>query len=122
MPKLLSWFEIPVSDFHRAKLFYEKILQTPIEIAEVAGLTMGMFSVEQSFTGGAIIQDRDNSPSKNGTIVYLDGGSDLSAILMRVELAGGSIEVPKTEIGRDLGYFAHFIDSEGNRVGLHSPA
>lgn len=121
MSMLLSWFEIPVSDFHRARLFYEEILQIAVERVEVAGSTMGIFSVEQNIIGGAIILDSDNSPSKNGTIVYLDGGNDLSAILGRVEPAGGSIEVSKTDIGNNLGFFAHFIDSEGNRVGLHSP-
>jgi uncharacterized protein len=40
--------------------------------------------------------------------------------LARVERAGGSVEVPKTEIGNDFGFFAHFIDTEGNNAGLHS--
>jgi len=52
--------------------------------------------------------------------VYLNGGADLALMLARVEGAGGSIAVPKTEIGSDFGFFAYFIDTEGNRVGLHS--
>ena len=41
-------------------------------------------------------------------------------MLARVERAGGSIVVPKTDIGGDFGFFAHFVDTEGNKVGLHS--
>jgi predicted enzyme related to lactoylglutathione lyase len=37
-----------------------------------------------------------------------------------IEPAGGSIAVPKTDIGSGFGLFAHFVDSEGNKVGLHS--
>jgi hypothetical protein len=36
------------------------------------------------------------------------------------DMAGGSIAVPKTDIGNGFGFSAHFIDTEGNKVGLHS--
>jgi predicted enzyme related to lactoylglutathione lyase len=39
--------------------------------------------------------------------------------LGRIEQAGGRTLVPKTSIG-EHGFIAHFIDSEGNRVALHS--
>lgn len=35
---------------------------------------------------------------------------------------GGQVLVPKTEIGNGYGFFAHFADPEGNRIGLHSMA
>jgi predicted enzyme related to lactoylglutathione lyase len=50
----------------------------------------------------------------------LNGGDDLAPMLSRVEQAGGSVVTPKTDIGNDFGFFAHFIDTEGNKVGLHS--
>jgi uncharacterized protein len=53
-------------------------------------------------------------------MVYLNDGDDLASILARVQRAGGSIAVPTTDIGNDFGHFAHFIDTEGNKVGLHS--
>lgn len=40
----------------------------------------------------------------------------------RVAPAGGAVAAPKTAIGNSFDFFAHFIDSEGNRVGLHSKA
>ena len=53
-------------------------------------------------------------------MAYLDGGSDLNNILNRIESAGGKIEIPKTQITPEIGYFAVFIDTEGNKVALHS--
>ena len=116
----LNWFEIPVTDFARAKAFYESVLGISIESMVMEPFTMGLLSSDPGVVGGAIVQGEDGTPSKSGTIVYLNGGDDLAPMLARVEKAGGSIAAPKTEIGNDFGFFAHFIDTEGNKVGLHS--
>jgi uncharacterized protein len=121
MSNALSWFEIPVSDFERAKAFYERVLGTPLHIMAMGAVTMGMFSVDPAAVGGAIVHGDGGMPSASGTTVYLNGGEDLAPMLARVAAAGGSVLVPKTEIGSDFGFFAHFMDTEGNRVGLHSP-
>ena len=120
MANALNWFEIPVTDFARAKNFYEKVLGIVIDTMEMGPVTMGMLSTDQNAVGGAIVQGDGGSPSKSGTLVYLNGGDDLTPMLARAEAAGGSVVVPKTEIGNDFGFFAHFIDTEGNKVGLHS--
>jgi uncharacterized protein len=119
-PHALSWFEIPVSNFARARKFYETLIGQPIEPMLMGPVTMGFLSSDPAGVGGAIVHGDGGTPSKQGTIVYLTGGSDLAPILARVEGAGGSIVVPKTDIGNNFGFFAHFIDSEGNKVGLHS--
>lgn len=120
MAHALNWFEIPVSNFARAKSFYEKVLGTTIETMEMGPVTMGMLSTDQDAVGGAIVHGDGGSPSTNGTLVYLNGGDDLAPMLARALQAGGAVLVPKTEIGNGFGFFAHFSDSEGNKVGLHS--
>jgi predicted enzyme related to lactoylglutathione lyase len=120
MANALNWFEIPVTDFSRAKSFYETVLDFAIEPMVMGPITMGMLSSDPNAVGGAIVHGEDGEPSRVGTLVYLNGGDDLAPMLKRVEKAGGSVVVPKTEIGIDFGFFAHFIDTEGNRVGLHS--
>ncbi len=119
-PHALNWFEIPVTDFDRARAFYEAVLGRPIEPMVMGPMTMGFLSSDPNAVGGAIVQAEGGVPSSQGTIVYLNGGDDLAPMLARVESAGGSIAVPKTEIGNDFGFFAHFVDTEGNKVGLHS--
>ncbi len=119
-PNVVSWFEIPVTDFARAKAFYDSVLGVTVETMVMGPFTMGFFSTDPNAVSGAIVLSEGFTPSAQGTIVYLNGGEDLTAILDRVEGAGGVIAVPKTEIGNNFGYFAHFIDTEGNKVGLHS--
>lgn len=119
-PHALNWFEIPATDFGRARAFYEALLGRPIEPMVMGPITMGFLSSDPNAVGGAIVAGEGAVPSQQGTTVYLNGGADLAPMLARVEPAGGSIVVPKTEIGNDFGYFALFIDTEGNKVGLHS--
>lgn len=116
----LNWFEIPVTDFNRAKAFYEAVLGRSIETMQMGPMMMGFLSSDQNAVGGAIIQGEGCTPSTSGTIVYLNGGDDLAPMLARAASAGGSVVVPKTDIGNGFGFFAHFVDTEGNKVGLHS--
>ena len=120
MPHALNWFEIPVTDFTRARQFYEKVLAITIEPMAVGSTTMGMLSSDPAVVGGALVHAEGTSPSMVGTLVYLNGGDDLAPMLGRVSEAGGTVVVPKTEIGNESGFFAHFVDTEGNKVGLHS--
>lgn len=121
-PHAISWFEIPVNDFERARAFYEAVLGRPVQTMTMGPSTMGFLSSDPDTVGGAIVHGDGTAPSQSGTLVYLNGGDDLSGVLARVEPAGGQVAVPKTEIGNGFGFFAHFIDTEGNRVGLHSMA
>lgn len=119
-PHTVNWFEIPVADFARARAFYEAVLGRPIETITMGQSTMGFLSSDPNGVSGAIAHGEGCTPSQQGTLVYLNGGDDLAPMLARVTVAGGSVAVPKTEIGHGFGFFAHFIDTEGNKVGLHS--
>ena len=119
-PHAISWFEIPVTDFARARAFYEAVLGRPVETMTMGVYTMGFLSSSPDAVGGAIVQGDGTAPSQSGTLVYLNGGDDLAVMLARVVPAGGTVAVPKSDIGSGFGFFAHFIDTEGNRVGLHS--
>lgn len=122
MQKAINWFEIPATDFARACKFYEAIFQEKLNVLDIGNAKLGMFPVDWSkATGGAIAAGQGFKPSTEGTKVYLSGGEDLSAVLGRVEAAGGKIAVPKTQVTAEYGFVAAFIDSEGNWVGLHSP-
>ena len=119
-PHAINWFEIPTTDFARAKTFYEAVLERSIETMTMGPSTMGFLSSGPESVGGAIVHGDGTAPSQSGTLVYLNGGDDLAPMLARVKGAGGQVAVPKTDIGSGFGFFAHFIDTEGNKVGLHS--
>ncbi len=116
----VSWFEIPVVDFERARAFYQTVLGRHVEPLVMGPITMGMLATDPDAVGGAIVAAEGCTPATVGTVVYLNGGDDLSVMLARVPGAGGSIVVPKTDIGSGFGFFAYFMDTEGNKVGLHS--
>jgi uncharacterized protein len=117
----VSWFEIPVTDFARAKKFYSAIFDFDMPEMPMGPVRMGFLPHEQGTgVGGAIVIGADRAPSASGSLVYLAGGRDLSAVLARVPAAGGTVVTPKTMIAPDMGFYAVFSDSEGNEVGLHS--
>ncbi|MDX1672131.1 MAG: VOC family protein [Balneolaceae bacterium] len=118
----INWFEIPVVDFERAKTFYSTIYDFEMPEAQMGKVKMGFFLYEQQpdRVGGAICQGEDYVPSREGALIYLNGGNDLNTVLNRIEDAGGEVLLAKTHIQEDIGYFALFIDTEGNRVALHS--
>jgi len=120
MQNFINWFEIPASDIKRAVKFYQEILQIEITETEMMGMKMGFLPNDGKIVSGAIVQGEDYSPRTDGTLVYLNGGHDLDLPLKRIEPAGGKVLVPKTQISPEIGFFAMFIDSEGNKVALHS--
>ncbi len=114
------WFEIPATDFNRAVSFYEQVFKVKLNPEEMGSFRMGVFPYAGEAISGCVIQGEGYSPSALGSVVYLNGTDDLSAPLERVEESGGKVMVPKTKISGEIGYFAQFIDTEGNRVGLYS--
>ena len=121
MSNTITWVEIPVKNFARAKEFYEAVLKTKIEMVPTPRGKWGMFPYEigEAHGGGAIVEGEVYEPSTKGSLVYLSGGDDLNKPLSRVEKAGGKIIMPKTENG-GFGFIALFTDTEGNKVGFHS--
>ena len=120
MENLINWFEIPATDFSRAVLFYSSILGLDIKETEMFGTKMGLFPTDGTNVSGAIVQGEDYSPSMDGVVAYLNGGSDLQIVLDKVQKNEGKVIVPKTQISPEMGYFGMFIDSEGNKMAVHS--
>ena len=121
MKNAINWFEIPVKNFEKAKKFYETILSADMQLMDAMGMKSAFFpaEMENGGIGGCIIQGEGYEPSSNGALVYLNGGEDLGIPLSKVKAAGGNILLPKTAIGPN-GFMAHFTDTEGNKIGLHS--
>jgi predicted enzyme related to lactoylglutathione lyase len=120
MENLINWFEIPARDFKRAVLFYKGILGVDIQETEMFGTKMGFLPSDGKNVSGAIVQGQDYHPSTEGITVYLNGGTDLQTILDRVQRFEGEVIVPKTQISQEMGYFAMVMDTEGNKMALHS--
>lgn len=124
MKNAISWFEIPASDLDRATKFYETIFGISLAVMDMPNIKMRMFPLEDMMTqvGGAVVDSGGfHKPSTtDGPLIYLNGNPDLQNILDKVKAAGGQIMMGKTEISPEYGNMAVIIDTEGNRIGLHS--
>jgi predicted enzyme related to lactoylglutathione lyase len=119
----ISWFEIPASNLERATKFYETIFDVTLSPLDMPSIKMRMFPLEDMMgVGGAVVDSGGfHKPSStDGPLIYLNGNPDVQRVLDKVEAAGGKIMMPKTEISPEYGYMAVIIDTEGNRIGLHS--
>jgi predicted enzyme related to lactoylglutathione lyase len=126
MDRVINWFEIPVVAFARAKRFYETIFE--IEMP-TRSLTIDGRAVEMAFfpnvsadglSTGALVCGEGYKSSTVGALLYLHAGQDLTHVQNRVEKAGGTVVKPKHLISPDAGYAAIIMDTEGNRLALHS--
>lgn len=116
MKKLVSWVEIPASDMQRAVTFYNQVLELELELLDFGTEKMACFPSGE----GAISSAPGFEPGSTGVLVSLNTEDGLDETILRVEAAGGKITTPKTKIEAEgRGFFAVFMDSEGNKLGLY---
>ena len=120
MNNLISIVEIPTTDFARALKFYQAILGVTIEEVDMDGMLMGVLPSDGETVNVVLVNGNDYKPTTDGAVLYLNAGNDLQPMLDKVEQNGGQVILPKTEISPEMGFFALFIDTEGNKLGLHS--
>ena len=121
----INWFEIPTEDIDRAAKFYSTVFGIEMQAIEFGGMPMAFFPYEPgsgNLSGALIKSDMHVPSSTDGPVLYLNADPDLSDALGKIEAAGGSIVMPKTQISEENGYMAFFTDTEGNRMALHSQA
>ena len=118
----INWFEIPVTDLARAKHFYQVSFGIHMEDMHMPGMEMSGFPAEMGNgkVSGALVKDGNTRPSADGVIIYLNANPSMDNILEKIEGAGGKVLMGKTLISEEIGYMAFFIDSEGNKIGLHA--
>lgn len=115
------WFDIPVSDFDRAIKFYGAVLGCVVEKMEYGPSSIGILPHSDQTVGGCLAKMEDNEPSDRGPLIYLNCEGRLDAAIAAVAPNGGKVLQPKHQIG-PYGFRAVILDSEGNRVALHSRA
>jgi predicted enzyme related to lactoylglutathione lyase len=118
----LNWFEIPATDINRAKKFYETVFSVQMQdMGEMMGMKMAGFPSEMGNgkASGGLVQGPMHKPSTDGAVIYLNANPNIQTVIDRIEGAGGKVVMPKTQISPEIGHMAFFIDTEGNKVGLH---
>lgn len=118
----IGWFEIPVINMDRAVKFYETVFGVKLYVDQFGPVLMGWFPQDEkkAGAGGSLVYHEDfYKPSTDGTLVYFTS-KDVAIEVGRIKEAGGKVIQGKTLISDEIGYMALFLDTEGNRVALHS--
>ena len=114
------WVDIPVHDLDRAIDFYAAVLGTPVTREGGPGFSFGLLAHSGSDVAGCLyLADDGNAPSPRGPLVYLNVDRRIVDAERAVAARGGRI-VQSTHAIAPHGYRAIVLDSEGNRVALHS--
>ena len=123
MANTIVWADIPVNDMDRARAFYSAVLQADIDLMpgmeDVALLPGDPMGGEVS---GDLVKSENAKPGAGGLTIYLDSKGDPQGMLERAVAAGGQVAMPVSDMGEMVGFIGFFIDSEGNRIGVHAPA
>jgi uncharacterized protein len=120
MLKMFSYVAIPTENFDRAFNFYFEITNGLINRNPNVPFPMAYFIDKENKDIGHLFQLPNFKPSSDGPIVYLEVAKGLNDTLVKIEKARGKIVMPKTLISPAKGYWALFMDTEGNKLALHS--
>lgn len=118
MKNIIGWFDIPVNDLDRSINFYSKVLDVEIK-KEFEGMDVGIIQHSKDVIGGCLFKSKDESPSSSGILIYMNVDGRLDEAITVTKDLGGKILKEKHQIG-PFGFRAIILDSEGNRIALHS--
>lgn len=113
----LVWFDIPVADLDRSAAFYAAVLGIKVHKEKYGDYNFCVLD-HQDGNGGCLVLAPENV-SKAGTLCYLNASGRIRDAVAQVARHGGQVIEPIHPIGPH-GFRAVVIDSEGNRIALHS--
>jgi len=113
------WMDIPVTDLKRATAFYAKLLDAKLASEKMGDTEFAVLPHAGESVSGCLTVSGDNKPSRNGPLIYLNVNGRLDEAVRIAGDSGGEILEPSHPIG-PYGFRAIIVDSEGNRIALHS--
>jgi hypothetical protein len=121
MSHTVCWTDIPVVDLDRAIRFYSAVLGADVSKQSQGGFDFGLLPHYDQNVSGCLVKAEGNQPSRTGPLLYLSVEGRLDDALVAAREHGGAILKEKESIGPH-GLRAIIVDSEGNRIALHSMA
>ena len=113
------WFDIPVTDLDRAIRFYTKVLAIGVTRESFDGTALGVLEHDGEGNGGCLVPGAGEATASGGLLVYLNVDGRIRDAVAQTAALGGRVLQPIHSIGPH-GFRAIVVDSEGNRVALHS--
>ena len=120
MANTIVWADIPVTDMDRARAFYSRVLEADVEL--MPGMEdVALLPGDDDAVSADLAKGENQKPSADGCTIYLDSKGDPEGMLQRAVAAGGQVAMPVSDMGEMVGFIGFFIDSEGNKIGVHAP-
>ena len=121
MANTIVWADIPVADMDRARKFYSAVLAAEVPLMDGANGDVALLPMEPGDAGADLVKSEHTTPGAPGVTVYLNSNGDPEGMMERAVAAGGKVASPVADMGETIGSIGYFIDSEGNRIGVHKP-
>ena len=112
------WCDIPVADLDRACTFYRGVLAIDVDKMAFDDMTFALLAHDQG-NGGCLVPQPDYAGCTSGPLVYMNVDGRIRDAVAQVEKLAGRVVEPIRPIGPH-GQRAIVLDSEGNRIALHS--
>lgn len=119
MAHSVVWFDLPVVDLDRAIKFYSAVLGADVHKDVHPEFSLGVLPHGPGEVSGCLVTSSKAKPTADGPLMYFNVNGRLDKAVSEAEAHGGKILEPRHPIG-PYGHRAVIIDSEGNRIALHS--
>jgi predicted enzyme related to lactoylglutathione lyase len=111
------WFDIPAADLDRAAKFYRAVLAVGVDKEKFGDYSFCV--IEHKDGNGGCLVPNAAEIAAGGVLIYLNANGRIRDAVSRVVPNGGSVIQDTHAIGPH-GFRAIVLDSEGNRIALHS--
>jgi predicted enzyme related to lactoylglutathione lyase len=112
------WIDVPVADLDRATDFYAAVLGVAVTRQQFGEYKFSVID-HQDGNGGCLVPNPGQISSTGGLLVYFNVDGRIQEAVAQTQKFGGKVLEPPHSIGPH-GFRAIVLDSEGNRVALHS--
>lgn len=112
------WFDIPVVRLERANTFYAAVLGCEVDPVSMEGFEFSVIEHDEG-NGGCLVHKPGEISADKGVLLYLNVDGRIRDAVAKVKAHGGKIVEDVHSIGPH-GFRAVVLDSEGNRLALHS--
>lgn len=134
----LVWVQIPAENITRAADFYNRVFGYEFFFEDLNNIPHAVFKPDAKGNrpvNGALVEVKNKPAEMQGCVLFFEATGRFETLVENIERNGGKILVKKTLITKKIdattglipntyidgkpGYFVHFMDSEGNKMGLY---
>ncbi|GLX86578.1 hypothetical protein tloyanaT_28310 [Thalassotalea loyana] len=119
MDNQIVWVDMPVVNLDRAIKFYSAVLGNEVKKESFNDCAFGLLPHAQTNVSGCLVEMGEDQITQQGPLLYFNVNGRIDDAIEQAKTFGGTINEPLMDMG-EHGKRVVVIDSEGNRIALHS--